>query len=240
MGLGYENLAFVVSSRGSTNVKKPRESGIHQSRRLPLDFYTHEGTEDLAKSLLGAKLVTVSRGARTSGVIVEVEAYVGVNDPACHAARGPTKRNAVMFRSPGHCYVYLIYGMYHCVNVVSDPEGIGSAVLIRAVHPLEGIDVMRRRRGRSVRQLDLARGPGRLCEALGISTGMSGEHFADSSRIWIEPHVDVDPSRIGVSGRIGISVGQDMPLRFFVKDNPWVSGKARVAHDHINRYRSSR
>ncbi len=181
--------------------------------------------------------MTVSRGVRTSGVIVEVEAYLGVNDPACHAARGLTKRNAVMFRAPGHCYVYLIYGMYHCVNVVSDPEGIGSAVLIRAVEPLEGLEVMQRRRGRSIKPIDLARGPGRLCEALAISTGMSGEHFAHSSRIWIEPYTTFAPSQVGVSGRIGISAGQEMPLRFFVNDCAWVSGKNAAVPGRIKRYR---
>lgn len=195
---------------------------------LTEDFYAREETEVLARKLLGGKLVTVSRGARTSGVIVEVEAYLGVDDPACHAARGLTKRNEVMFRSPGHCYVYLIYGMYHCVNVVSDPEGVGSAVLIRAVEPLEGVEVMSRRRGAAVKPLDLARGPGRLCEALGITTALSGEHFANSSRIWIEPHVTFKPSQIEVSGRIGISAGQELPLRFYLKDSPWVSSPKRV------------
>jgi DNA-3-methyladenine glycosylase len=240
MGIGCEILSFVVTRKSSPTVKKNFEAGILQSRRLPRAFYADEGTEALAKSLLGMRLVTASRGARTSGIIVEVEAYLGDNDPACHAARGITKRNAVMFQAPGHCYVYLIYGMYHCVNVVSDPEGVGSAVLIRAIEPLEGIEVMRRRRGRAVKLCDLARGPGRLCEALGISTGMSGEHFAESSRIWIEPHTSFDKSKIGVSGRIGISVGQNMPLRFFVKDSPWVSGKARAAEDPIKRYRPGR
>lgn len=194
------------------------------AERLPHAFYERHKTELLAKTLLGARLVTSIRGVRTSGVIVEVEAYLGFKDPACHAARGLTQRNEVMFRAPGHCYVYLIYGMYHCVNVVSDPEGVGSAVLIRAVEPLEGIDLMGKRRGSSVKRLDLARGPGRLCEALGISTKFSGEHFAESSRIWIEPHTRFKPSQIETSGRIGISAGSELPLRFFIRDNPWVSG----------------
>lgn len=198
------------------------------AERFVHDFYAGHKTESLARRLLGARLVTQRSGSRTSGIIVEVEAYLGTNDPACHAARGLTKRNAVMFRAPGHCYVYLIYGMYHCVNVVSDPEGVGSAVLIRAVEPVEGVDIMRRRRGGgAVRPYDLARGPGRLCDALGISTRLSGEHLADSSHIWIEPFTQWKPSQIGVSGRIGITAGADLPLRFFVKDNPWVSGKPR-------------
>ena len=157
-------------------------------------------------------------------MIVEVEAYLGTNDPACHAARGKTARNEVMFRAPGHCYVYLIYGMYHCVNVVSDPEGMGSAVLIRAVEPLEGIPLMRRRRGGSrVRPRDLARGPGRLCEAFGITRSLSGEHMASSSRIWLEPYASFDGAAVATSGRIGISQGAEMPLRFFVSDSLWVS-----------------
>jgi DNA-3-methyladenine glycosylase len=234
---GCEILGAMVAPKTSTSIRKPVEGRVFKSRRLTLDFYEGEGTEALARSLLGTRLVTVSRGVRTSGVIVEVEAYLGANDPACHAARGLTKRNAAMFRAPGHCYVYLIYGMYHCVNVVSDPEGVGSAVLIRAVEPLEGLEVMQRRRGSSVKPIDLARGPGRLCEALAISTEMSGEHLVESSRIWIEPHTTFEPSKIGVSGRIGISAGQDKPLRFFVKDCAWVSGKNAAVPGRMKRYR---
>ena len=188
------------------------------------DFYVGGTTVGLARALLGSHLVTEVRGNRTSGRIVEVEAYLGKGDPACHAARGMTKRNEVMFRGAGYCYVYLIYGMYHCVNVVSDPEGEGSAVLIRAVEPLEGLDAMQRRRG-GARIRDVARGPGRLCKAFGISAAFCGEHFAESSRIWIEPGQSYRPSEIQTSERIGISVGTEMPLRFFIKGSPWISGK---------------
>jgi DNA-3-methyladenine glycosylase len=161
---------------------------------------------------------------RVSGEIVEVEAYLSADDPACHAARGMTKRNAAMFKGAGHCYVYLIYGIYHCVNVVSDPEGAGSGVLIRAVAPGEGIDVMKRRR--RVSDLGaLARGPGRLCQSFGISSTFSGENLATSNRIWIEPLREYSAHEVGVSGRIGIAAGEDLPLRFFVKGSPWVSGK---------------
>lgn len=181
-------------------------------------------TIKVARSLLGSKLVTSYRGVETSGMIVEVEAYLGSEDPACHAARGKTKRNEVMFRAPGHCYVYLIYGMYHCVNVVTDPEGVGSAVLIRAIEPLTGIDAMRRRRGGArVPTSLLARGPGRLCEALAITTSLSGHHFQESPRIWLEPHARFSNKEIHASGRIGISAGKELPLRFFVADSPWVS-----------------
>lgn len=199
-------------------------SEVPSTVRLGSSFYAL-GTEVLARKLIGARLVTVNRGVRTSGMIVEVEAYLGANDPACHAARGMTPRNEVMFRGPGHCYVYLIYGMYHCVNVVSDPEGVGSAVLIRAVEPLEGSEVMRRRRGgERVRALDLARGPGRLCEAFGITKSFSGEHLTESARIWLEQYRSFRNTEIAATGRIGISRGQELPLRFFVRGSPWVSG----------------
>jgi DNA-3-methyladenine glycosylase len=213
---------------------KPRKS----SRAVLAPFrvsgrpYQHEyyggcSTIDLARSLLGSHLVTEVRGFRTSGIIVEVEAYLGKDDPACHSARGKTKRNEVMFRAAGHCYVYLIYGMYHCVNVVSDPEGIGSAVLIRAVEPLEGVEVMQRRRG-GVCARDVVRGPGRLCRAFGISTSFSGEHFAASARIWIEPGRSYRRSEIETSGRVGISVGTEMPLRFFIRGSSWISGRRKA------------
>lgn len=202
-----------------------------QRSRLPRAFYVKHDTISLAQALLGQRLVTFTRGKETSGMIVEVEAYLGKDDPACHAARGMTERNRVMFCSPGHCYVYLIYGMYHCVNVVSDPAGVGSAVLIRSVEPLTGLEVMRRRREMEskAKDRDLARGPGRLCEALGIVRSWSGDHLANSARIWIEPYECFPRSAVGVSGRIGISAGGDMPLRFFLRDNRFVSGPSLLA-----------
>jgi DNA-3-methyladenine glycosylase len=196
------------------------------SSRLPPVFFRQVETESLARKLLGVRLVTVVRGVRTSGEIVEVEAYLGRNDPACHASRGKTGRNAMMFEAAGHCYVYLIYGIYHCVNVVSDPEGVGSGVLIRAVTPMEGIETMRRRRGRADMS-DVARGPGRLCQSFGITASFCGEHFATSQRIWLEPFTTYSREQIAISGRIGISAGQELPLRFFVKHSPWVSGTRR-------------
>ena len=207
------------------------DSSRGKRARFPRAFYAKHETISLAQALLGQRLVTLTRGKETSGMIVEVEAYLGKDDPACHAARGVTERNRVMFRSPGHCYVYLIYGMYHCVNVVSDPEGVGSAVLIRAVEPLTGLEVMRRRRkvAPEAKDRDVARGPGRLCEALGIVRSWSGDHLANSARIWIEPYECFPRSAVGVSGRIGISAGGDMPLRFFLRDNRFVSGPSLLA-----------
>jgi DNA-3-methyladenine glycosylase len=193
--------------------------------RLTQSFYEQE-TVALARALLGKKLVTRARGQVTSGIVVEVEAYLGSDDPACHAARGITARNAVMFKDAGHCYVYLIYGMYYCVNVVSERAGVGSAVLIRAVEPLEGVPIMEKRREFAGRKIhDLARGPGRLCDALGITTSLSGAQLTMSDRVWIEPCGDIASRAVGVSGRIGISQGAELPLRFFVKQSPWVSGQ---------------
>lgn len=201
-------------------------------QRYGKDFYTRGDTISLAHSLLGARLVSVARGALTSGMIVEVEAYLGSNDPACHAARGKTPRNEVMFLAGGHCYVYMIYGMYLCMNVVGDPAGVGTGVLLRAVQPLEGLAVMQRRRaaGRTTNHIsvrDLARGPGRLCQALGISRTHGGEHFATSSRLWIEPYQEVAKADIATSSRVGVTNGAALQLRYYVKNSPWVSGRCR-------------
>ncbi len=191
--------------------------------RLSHDFF-QGSTRSLARALLGQSLVSYRGGRLVAGMIVETEAYLGSNDPACHAARGMTPRNEVMFRSSGHCYVYLIYGMYHCVNVVSESEGVGSAVLIRAVEPLEGIDVMNVRRGPHVRRaLDLARGPGRLCEAFDIDRTLSGTHFCSSPEIWIEEAPSVRSRDIEITGRIGIREGAELPLRFAVRSSRFVS-----------------
>jgi DNA-3-methyladenine glycosylase len=196
---------------------------MNGSQRITGAFFEQE-TRDLARALLGKKLVTSSRGVETSGMIVEVEAYLGSGDPACHAARGMTKRNEVMFRSPGHCYVYLIYGMHYCVNLVSNPEGVGSAVLIRALEPLKGLEAMRRRRKQQeLKPKALARGPGRLCESFGINAKFSGEHFESSQKIWLEHLQEPSPRSIARSGRIGISKGTDLQLRFYLQDNEWVS-----------------
>src|SRR5204862_3781261 len=127
-------------------------------------------TLDVAKDLLGKVLVHNRRGVRTSGAIVEVEAYIGESDPACHAAPGPTRRNEPLYGAPGHAYVYLNYGIHYLVNVVTEAQGSPAAVLLRALTPLEGLDLMRRRRWRATAGSlhDLCRGPGNLTLAMGI------------------------------------------------------------------------
>ena len=187
------------------------------------EFYARP-TIDVLADLIGKVLVHEVRGARTSGVIVEAEAYIGEDDPACHAAPGPTRRNAPLYGPPGRAYVYLNYGIHNLVNAVTEPEGQPAAVLIRALAPLEGIPRMRRRRGGadSVAETDLCRGPGNLTVALGITMR---HNTVDLTRgaLRIEDH-GVRPDALVWSSRIGIRVGVDRPWRCHWAEHPAVSG----------------
>lgn len=189
--------------------------------RLSSHIYSQE-TLRLARRLLGCELVTSQSGNFTSGIIVETEAYHGEIDPACHCYRARTPRNELMFSKPGTFYVYLIYGMHYCVNLVSEKEGIGAAVLIRALMPRVNIPLMYERRGVTT-DIALASGPAKLCQALGIAQDYSGEHCAFSNKIWIERHRPIKPENITVTTRIGISKGQELPWRFYIKDSPFIS-----------------
>jgi DNA-3-methyladenine glycosylase len=188
----------------------------------PLDrsFYDRDPVV-VARELLGKRLVTRTRDGLTAGRIVEVEAYLSANDPACHAARGMTKRNASMFAPPGLAYVYSIHSRW-CFNVVTLPNGIPSAVLIRAVEPLEGLPLMHSRRDGVGRVLDLARGPARLCQALGIDRQLDGHDLTRGRRLWIENGAS-EAIDVLITPRIGISSAQDLPLRFLVAGSPYVS-----------------
>ena len=181
--------------------------------------------EEVAPALLGCWLSTERDGVRTTGRIVEAEAYVGPHDPASHAAErtGQTDRNASMFGPAGTLYVYLSYGMHVCANVVTGRQGYPAAVLIRALEPLEGVEEMARRRGRST---DLCSGPGRLCQALGIRLGDDGTRL-DGGPVQLGRGTAPAPDEIGVSPRIGISRGTELPLRFFVRDHPDVKPPRR-------------
>ncbi len=188
--------------------------------RLPESFFSEGSTEDIARRLIGMRLVSNAGGRRTEGLIVETEAYLR-DDPACHASRGRTKRNESMFLSPGHSYVYLIYGMYHCFNVVTAPSGIGEAVLVRAVEPIEGIETMSERRG--CRDLNkLADGPGKLCRAMGIDRSLDGQRLWESELLYIEKGRSHEGG-IASSARVGISSGKDLLLRFFINGSPFLS-----------------
>lgn len=185
---------------------------------LPRSFYARD-TRVVARELLGCRLVRESPEGTAVGRIVEVEAYHGEDDPACHAAPGPTSRNEPLYGPPGRAYVYLIYGIHWCLNVVTALEDDPQAVLIRALEPLEGARTMARRRGRD---RDLCSGPGRLCQALGVSGDLDG-HPLDRPPLRLEPGWSLDGSRIGRSGRVGVTAATEWPLRFFVRDNPHVS-----------------
>lgn len=188
---------------------------------LDIDFYRGD-TVKIARRLLGKMLVHFSPEGLTSGIIVETEAYLSRDDPACHAARGKTKRNAVMFGPPARAYVYFIYGNHYCFNAVTNEEGVGEAVLIRALEPVEGLQLMQKRRGEKQKKTNLTSGPGKLCQAMGINGRHNGSSLLDYP-LFIAVGIDVDDFSIGVSGRIGINQGQDKQWRFFIKGNPFVS-----------------
>ncbi len=190
--------------------------------KLSLDFYKNDA-ETVAKALLGKVLVTSTGEGVTKGVIVETEAYIGPEDLAAHTAGGRrTARNEAMYRPGGCVYVYTIYGMHTCFNVVTGEEGSGQAVLVRALEPLEGIELMKKRRGVSDIK-NLASGPGKLCAAMGIDKSFYGESLA-GDRIWIE---DLGRSpEILASKRINVDYAgewADKLLRFTIKDSPFVS-----------------
>jgi DNA-3-methyladenine glycosylase len=200
----------------------------------PREFYDRP-TLDVARELLGLVLVHNRRGVVTSGVIVEVEAYIGESDPACHAAPGPTRRNDPLYGAPGHAYVYLNYGIHCLVNVVTESQGSPAAVLIRALDPLDGIAVMRRRRARATkgrRRLagalslpvpDLCRGPGNLTMAMAITLA---ENRVDllGDRLYIDDR-GIAVGELAWGPRIGIRVGTESPWRAWVRGHPAVSAQ---------------
>lgn len=194
--------------------------------RLERAFFAR-GTLEVARDLVGCRLVRVLEGERVSGRIVETEAYIGEADEASHARPGRTRRNASMYGPPGHAYVYLIYGIHHCFNVVSDSEGFPAAVLIRALEPQEGTEVMSRRRGGRPDH-ELTAGPGRLCEALGIDLRFDGADLcAPDSRLFLESGLAVPEQEMAAGPRINVRGGEatvSAPWRFWVRGNRHVSG----------------
>jgi DNA-3-methyladenine glycosylase len=182
-------------------------------------------TVDVARNLLGRMLVSVTPEGRTTGRIVETEAYLGADDPASHAARLRTGRVEAMWGEPGIAYVYRSYGIHAMLNVVTEPLGETGAVLIRALEPVFGIDLMRARRGIEDERL-LCSGPGKLCQALAIGLDLHGTDLVSSDRLWISP--GETPRDVSTSGRIGISRGQAHPWRFWVTSNPHVSAHRRA------------
>lgn len=184
---------------------------------LPREFYRRSARE-VARELLG-KILAV-RDA--SGMIVETEAYLDKDDGAAHFARGMTPRTRVVYGPPGFAYVYFIYGMYDCVNVVCEPEGVAGAVLIRALDPVSGLDAMRRRRPNARRDEDLASGPGKLTRAFGVTLAHNGVDLTKGP-ITIHAPERAVAFEIAVSPRVGIRKSADLPLRFFIQGNRHVS-----------------
>jgi DNA-3-methyladenine glycosylase len=195
--------------------------------RLPREFYDRP-TLLVARDLIGKRLVHDTRAGRASGVIVEVEAYIGEADAACHAAAGRTRRNALLYGDPGFAYVYLNYGMHYLVNAVTEPKDAPAAVLIRALDPRDGIALMRRRRvngTQPTRALDdewLCRGPGNLTKALGISLDENGVDLC-GSRLYVEDAGEAFDA-VTWGRRIGISAGTEAPWRCYVAGHRSVSG----------------
>ncbi len=183
---------------------------------LGRDFYTRP-TVEVARDLLGKEL----RHGSTSGIIVETEAYLGGDDLAAHSSRGITDRTRVIFGPPGHAYVYFIYGMYECLNLVAEPDGVPGCVLIRAVEPRDGVAEMQARRPKAKRIEDLASGPGKLTLALGITRALNG---ADVTRGPITVH-DIGTGEVDIvtGPRVGITHCADWPLRFHIRGNRFVS-----------------
>lgn len=185
--------------------------------RLPRSFFTRDATV-VARELLGHTLVTCIGGIRTAGRITETEAYMGADDPASHAHRGPTARNRALFLNGGHAYVYVSYGVHLCFNVSASVPGIGQGVLFRAVQPLQGLGHMMARRGRhGGNPLTLANGPGKLTVALGITMEHNRIDLLKSDLVMIEEGTPLNDAHVIATPRIGITKAADLPWRWVAK-----------------------
>jgi DNA-3-methyladenine glycosylase len=196
-------------------------TSTRRAATLPVVFFRRPA-ELVAAELLGAVVSSSIDGELTEGRIVETEAYLGYDDPASHGyLHRRNSRNAALFGPPGSWYVYLSYGMHWCANLVCQRAGLASAVLLRALEPLSGLEVMRRRRG-PVADRELCSGPGKLCKALGIDRDLDGKRMSSSAVIVRRPDGDED-CIVSVTPRIGITKAADWPLRFLVAGSPWAS-----------------
>ncbi|HZI41624.1 MAG TPA: DNA-3-methyladenine glycosylase [Gemmatimonadaceae bacterium] len=200
---------------------------FRRGKILPREFYNRE-TELVARDMLGTVLECETEDGIASGIIVETEAYLGEHDLACHAAAGRTARTEHLYGPPGISYVYFIYGMYWCFNAVTRQAGEPSAVLVRALEPLDGIALMHKRRPRIKNDADLTNGPGKLCTALGITGAMTGKPLQRRPLV-IREGEPVADDQVEVTARIGITKSADWPLRWIVRGNRFVSrGKVSV------------
>ena len=198
-----------------------------KSQKLNQSFYLNKDVINIAKKLLGKNLVTNINNTITSGIIVETEAYAGIDDKASHAYNNKrTQRTETMYQKGGIAYVYLCYGMYHLFNVITNIEDIPHAVLIRAIEPLDGIDKIKKRRKIKSSKDNLTNGPGKLSIALGIDKSFNGESLL-SDKIWIQDNgIKFSKKDILSSPRIGVDYAKEdakLPYRFYIKDNKWIS-----------------
>jgi DNA-3-methyladenine glycosylase len=194
--------------------------------KLPREFYAQDSLE-VARQLLGKVLVRKWNGKRLAGRIVETEAYLGPTDVASHARHGPASKAAPMFGEPGHAYIYFTYGMHYCLNCVTEPVGSGTAVLLRALEPLEGIDVMRKFRQarnpeRQLPEVQLTNGPGKMCQALALDTATNGTDLL-GNKLWIEDSPALPDAGVERSARVGIARGREHQWRFYIKDSTHIS-----------------
>lgn len=193
---------------------------------VPREFFG-EDTLSVARNLLGQRLVSEMPDGRAAGVIVETEAYLGEKDDAAHSYKGKSERVRVQYGPAGMAYIYMIYGMYDCLNITSGPLGLPEVVLIRALEPVEGIGLMARRR-KTDKPMNLCSGPGKLCRALGIDRRLYGTDMCREGPLYVE--AGWQPERIEASKRVGIDYAvqsRDELWRFAIAGNPYVSGKGR-------------
>ena len=197
-------------------------------KKLPLSFYSRKDVVTIAKDLIGKIIVTNFDGNITSGKIVETEAYVAITDKASHSYGGKrTLRNEHMYSAPGTAYVYICYGLHQMMNIVTNDKNIPDAVLIRAIEPIKGIEIMLKRTGKKTFDNTLTRGPGNVAKALGIFKHHSGNYLLGNEIYLIDDNTKINAGEIGISKRIGVeSAGKDalLPYRFYLRKNKFVSG----------------
>lgn len=218
-----------VKVKGFSKFMVMKPITLYHSAKLPAAFYRRKDVVKIARELIGKVLVTTFDDTVTAGRIVETEAYNGIVDKASHAWNGRrTDRTSVMYEAGGLSYVYLCYGIHHLFNVVTNTEDIPHAVLVRALEPLTGIEQMLARTGKKKPDHSLTRGPGNVAKAMGLNRIHTGLSLLDNTVFIAQDAFRIKPADIGVSPRIGVDYAAEdalLPYRFFVKGNPYVSGK---------------
>lgn len=218
--MGAKSVSSTGDSESTLLGSRPR-AGFQRGPILPASFYNRE-TEIVAREMLGTVLECHTPDGVASGIIVETEAYIGEHDLACHAVAGRTARTEPLYGPPGISYVYFIYGMYWCFNAVTRDAGLPSAVLVRALEPLDGISLMHTRRPRVNKPTDLTNGPGKLSTALGITGSMSKKSL-QRKPLLVREGEPIPDARVQTTTRIGITRSTDWPLRWLVRGNAFVS-----------------